>query len=129
MYARDRTTLAQKRTRASAVAAAAASATCERPRLVDDELWFNEPQQAGAVEERYGRGRDREGRSRAGSPDRCRLEQRRAAPVERRVGDLGVTVLRGDPRRRLLDERMHLREQRPRRRALALERVDPLQPP
>src|SRR5262245_1858849 len=63
-----------------------------------------------------------------GSPDRLRLHQRGTAALERVDRFLGSAPVGRDPGVRFLDERVNLREQRPRGRAFALERLDPLQP-
>ena len=63
------------------------------------------------------------------SPQRRRLHQRGTAPVERGHRVLGPVALGGDPGLSFLDQRVHLREQRPRGCALPLERLDPPQPP
>jgi len=59
----------------------------------------------------------------------CRgLDQCGTAAVERLDRLPGIAAFRREPDVRFLDERVHLREQRPRGRTLPLERLDPLQP-
>ena len=50
------------------------------------------------------------------------------APPERLLCKVGAVSLGADPGLGLLQKGMHLRQERARRRALALERFDPLEP-
>jgi hypothetical protein len=89
------------------------------PRIVDDRLSFNQPPQAEVVQER-GDG---------GSPRGRRPEQRGPAAVESSLGGVDSAGLGDHPGLGLLEQRVHLGEQRRRRGALALERLDPLESP
>jgi hypothetical protein len=61
--------------------------------------------------------------------DHRRGGKRVAAPLQRRLGLRGPVHLGGDPLLGLLEERVHLCQERADGRTLALQRLDPPQPP
>jgi hypothetical protein len=63
------------------------------------------------------------------SLQRGRLGERVTGPLECGLGELDPSALRGRPRLGFGEQLVHLGEQRARRCALALERLDPAQPP